>query len=82
MYRRIGMMATRPTESTSLKLGRKVEQLMKAKGWSYVELADASGVAKSTLLELVKGRSSPCLPTIEAVAGAFDMSISELFKGV
>jgi DNA-binding XRE family transcriptional regulator len=39
-------------------------------------------VAKSTLLELEKGRTEARLNTIAALAGSFDKSISELFKGL
>jgi len=35
-----------------------------------------------TLLELEKGRTEPRLNTIAALAGSFDKSISELFKGL
>ena len=73
----------RPTiPSLKIRFGQRIRRLRESRGWSFTYLAIYSGVAKSTLLELEKGRTEARLNTIDALAGSFDKSISELFKGL
>jgi transcriptional regulator with XRE-family HTH domain len=75
-------MARPTTSSLQTRFGQRIRRLREARGWSFTYLAIHSGVAKSTLLELEKGRTEARLNTIAALAGSFDKSISELFKGL
>ena len=75
-------MARQSTASLQVRLGRRIKQLMESRGWSYTYLAVHSGVAKSTLQEVVKGSNDARLSTIDALAGSFGMTLSELFKGI
>jgi len=73
----------RPTiSSLQIRFGQRIRRLRESRGWSFTYLSVHSGVAKSTLLELEKGRTEARLNTIAALAGSFDKSISELFKGL
>jgi transcriptional regulator with XRE-family HTH domain len=75
-------MARQASASLQIRFGRRIKQLREERGWTFTYLAVHSGVAKSTLLELEKGRNEPRLNTIAALAGSFEKSISELFKGL
>ena len=75
-------MASPTTSSLQIRFGQRIRRLRESRGWSFTYLAIHSGVAKSTLLELEKGRTDARLNTIAALAGSFDKSISELFKGL
>jgi len=56
--------------------------LRESHGWSFTYLAIHSGVAKSTLLEIEKGRADVRLSTIAALAGSFVKTVSELLRGI
>ena len=80
--RRVVMMARPTSSSLQIGFGRRIRCLRESGCWSFTNLAIHSGIAKSTLLELEKGRTEARLNTIAAMAGSFDKSISELFKGL
>ncbi len=82
IYRRIGTMARQSTQSLQVRLGQKINRLRKARSWTLIDLADNSGIARSTLQEVVKGSADARLNTIAALAGSFGMTLSELFKGL
>jgi len=75
-------MARQSTESLHVRLGQKINRLRMARGWSFIDLAVESGIARSTLQEVVKGSSDARLNTIDALAGSFGMTLSELLKGL
>ncbi|PJE97209.1 XRE family transcriptional regulator [Streptomyces carminius] len=47
------------------------------KGWTYDQLAERSGLARRTLIELEQGRSSGTLRAWHALAHALDVPIGE-----
>jgi len=66
---------------TALAIGRNVRTQRKAKGWSLHNLARAAGgPAVSTLSELERGQLNPTLGTLEAVAGALDVNVTDLLS--
>jgi transcriptional regulator with XRE-family HTH domain len=75
-------MARQSTLSLQVRLGQKINRLRKSRGWSFIDLAIDSGIARSTLQEVVKGTNDARLNTIAALAGSFGMTLSELFKGL
>ena len=79
---RIGTMAKPSSSSLQTRFGKRIKRLLEPHGWSFTYLAIHSSVAKSMLLELEKSRTEARLNTIATLAGSFDKSISELFKGL
>jgi transcriptional regulator with XRE-family HTH domain len=75
-------MARKSMASLQVRFGQRINRLRKSRGWSFTYLAIHSGIAKSTLLEIEKGRTEARINTIDALAGSFGMTISELFKGL
>jgi len=75
-------MARGQSQSLQVRFGQRIKQLRQGHGWSFTYLAVHSGVAKSTLLELEKGRTEARLNTIAAIAGSFGKTISQLFRGL
>jgi transcriptional regulator with XRE-family HTH domain len=55
---------------------------MESREWSYTYLAEHSGVARSTLQEVVKGSNDARLSTIDALAGSFGMTFQELLRNL
>jgi transcriptional regulator with XRE-family HTH domain len=75
-------MTSGQSQSLQARFGRRIKQLRERRGWSFTYLAVHSGIAKSTLLELEKGRAEARLNTIAALAGSFGKTVSELFRGL
>jgi DNA-binding XRE family transcriptional regulator len=82
LYRKIGTMARQPKLPLQVRFGLRVRRLREAQGWSFTYLAVHSGIAKSTLLEIEKGRADVRLSTTAALAGSFGKTVSELLRGM
>lgn len=63
-----------------MKIGEKIKNLRKQKNMSLRELAQITGLSKTTLGDLEKDVKNPSLDTLEKIAVAFDMSPAELLK--
>lgn len=59
----------------------RIEELMKARGWSVYELARRSGLPQSTLSNLFNRRNLPTISTLEQVCGTLGISLAEFFSG-
>ncbi|MFF7308396.1 helix-turn-helix domain-containing protein [Streptomyces sp. NPDC008137] len=62
-------------EALRLELAR----LRAARGWTYDELADRSGLARRTLIEIEQGRTIGTLKSWHALAHALGTPLDELF---
>lgn len=63
-----------------MKIGEKIRNLRKQKNMSLRELAQITGLSKTTLGDLEKDVKNPSLDTLEKIAVAFEMSPAELLK--
>ena len=59
-------------------LGQRIRRLRNDAGLSQDALARAAGIGRVTLLRLEKGDQSPRFKTLDAIASALDISVSEL----
>jgi putative transcriptional regulator len=59
-------------------LGTRIRELRSAKGWSQAHLARICGVDSRTIRRIECGANVPSLETFQALAGAFDMEVSDL----
>ena len=57
----------------------KIEQLMKERKWTRYRLARESGLSSSTVSNLFYRNNVPTLSTLEAVADAFGITLSQFF---
>jgi transcriptional regulator with XRE-family HTH domain len=64
------------------QLGMRISYLRKQRSWSQEELSFRSGIHKNYLSDLENGRRNPSLRIIESLTKAFDVSLSDLFKGI
>lgn len=62
------------------QLGRTVQRLRKAYGFSLSELSDQSGVAKSIISQIERNETNPTLATIWRLSQALDVSISKFLQ--
>ena len=64
------------------KLGNRIRALREERGWSQVEMADLFAMHRGYLSELETGKRDPSLSTLQTLAEGFDISISELLRGL
>jgi len=64
---------------TVILLGRRIQNLRQGKKLSQDQLAESAGLSLKHLGELERGRGNPTLASLESLAEAFGMSLSELF---
>lgn len=57
----------------------RIKALMEAKGWSEYRLAKEANLPQSTISHLFKRNNAPTLPTIEAICGAFGITMGQFF---
>lgn len=58
---------------------RRVRYLIESRGFSISEFAEYAQIAKQTMYNIIKGSHQPRLDTLILIAGALDMTLSELF---
>lgn len=59
---------------------RRVRELRTARGWSQDELAAKSGLHRSYVGIVERGEKSATLDTVERIAKAFNVEVSEFFE--
>lgn len=64
------------------QLGMRIKYLRKRKLWSQEDLALEADINKNYLSDLERGTRNPTLKVLEKLAIAFEISISELTKGL
>ena len=58
----------------------KVEQLLRAKGWTRAELAKRAGMTGGGLVHVLGGQGNPRLNTLANMACALGVRVSDLLK--
>jgi DNA-binding XRE family transcriptional regulator len=66
----------------NVKFGKRLGSLRKEKGWTFTYMAEHSGLATGFLHALEHGEKEPCLNTLDILAKSFDLTISDLMRGV
>ena len=82
MYNRHTMVMTKFAGQISKRLGSKVVELRREREWTQQQLAAATGIDQGWVSRIEAGRVEPCLGTLGLLANAFDLSLSDLLKGV
>jgi transcriptional regulator with XRE-family HTH domain len=63
-------------------LGERIRKLRKALEWSQERLAESSGMHWTYIGQVERGERNLTLQSIQAIAKALNLKISELFRGV
>jgi transcriptional regulator with XRE-family HTH domain len=66
--------------SSGKKLGENLRKLRLKKDMSQVDLATALNVDRAYISNIENGRMNPTLSTLEKIAGALEIPMSELVK--
>ena len=64
------------------KMGMRIRQVRKAKGWSQDELAKRCGISMSFLGHIERGTRIMSLETFASICGSLDTGADELLWGV
>lgn len=57
----------------------RLRQLQKQRGWTDYRLARESGLSDSTIINIYRRNALPSIPTLEAICGAFGLTLSQFF---
>ena len=57
----------------------KIKELAKNNNLSLLDLSAKVGISKTSLSQIVTGKQKPSLDTLEKIASALNVSVSELF---
>ncbi len=64
------------------KLGQRIRELRKSKNLSQEDFADLCEFDRTYISGIERGTRNPSLHALEILAGALDISIESLFKGL
>jgi transcriptional regulator with XRE-family HTH domain len=64
------------------RFGDRIKSLRLGKHWSQEDLAEKAGIGRVFISQLENGHKEACLGIIETLAGSFEITISQLMKGV
>lgn len=65
-----------------VRLGKRIRDLRKARGWRQIDLAEHAGLHKNHVSEVERGQREIGLRSLEAVAIALDITPDQLLKNV
>jgi XRE family transcriptional regulator, regulator of sulfur utilization len=65
-----------------VRFGNRVRRLRERRDWSITYLGVHSGLAKTFVHDIERGKKEPCLRTVEVLAKSFDLTVSQLMKGL
>lgn len=69
---------TSQISSETKRIGQRIKDFRQAKGWSFTDLADASGIDRSRLCTMEHGKHSPNVDTLAAVAKALGVTYADI----
>jgi len=62
-----------------MDIQKKIKEMMAGRGWTDYRLCKESGLSASTVANMFNRNNSPTLPTLEAICGAFGITLSQFF---
>ena len=72
--------SSEPVDAISGRLGGRLKELRRERGWSLEALANASGVSRSMLSQIEREQANPTLAVTFRIARAFGMSLADLVE--
>jgi transcriptional regulator with XRE-family HTH domain len=70
------------SSSIASRFGRRLRTLRHKHDLSQVEMAYRFGIDRGHISEMENGKKNVCLPMLEVLARGFQITVSELMKGV
>lgn len=60
--------------------GERLRKLRKQHNWTQVYFAEYARIDRSYISDMENGKKAVCLPTLQKIAKAFDISMSQLIS--
>lgn len=57
----------------------RIRLFMEKQSWTEYRLAKESGLSQSTITNMFSRNTAPSIPTLEAICGAFGITLSQFF---
>ena len=67
-------------EDLLVRLGSRISNLRKKRGWTQVEMAERVGIDRSFLADVERGKRNASILTLEVIAEGLRISLSQLFS--
>ncbi len=64
------------------RLGMRIRRLREEKSWTQEDLAGHTGIDRPFISLVENGKKEICFGTMESLANAFEITISDLLKGI
>jgi transcriptional regulator with XRE-family HTH domain len=68
--------------SFPVRLGRRLSNLREKRGLSQTQLADMAEIGRAHLSQIENGAVAARIDTLYAIAGALELNLSEMLKGL
>jgi transcriptional regulator with XRE-family HTH domain len=65
-----------------VRLGRRLSDLREKRGLSQTQLADMAEIGRAHLSQIENGAVAARIDTLHAIAGALELNLSEMLKGL
>jgi transcriptional regulator with XRE-family HTH domain len=65
-----------------ISVGGRIRQLRTERGWRQIDLAESAEISENYVSDLEIGKKEICLRTLQTMAGAFEMTLSDFLKGL
>jgi transcriptional regulator with XRE-family HTH domain len=69
-------------QEIQVRLGKKIRELRKRKGWSQEELADKCRIGRAHMSLIERGQQNLTLATLSAICTQLDVTMSAILKGI
>ena len=69
-------------QETQRRLGERIRNYRRKKGWSQEELANVSGLHRTYVGSVERGEKNLTLSTLQTIAKTLGISISQLLRGI
>lgn len=70
------------SNQVNVNFGKRLKQLRNKQGWTQVYMAEHVGLDRSYISDMENGKKAICLPTLQALADAFGISMSKILSGL
>lgn len=75
-----GMETTKKEEEFILRLGERIAEVRKAKGYTQVSFSEKSGMHRTALAKIENGRVNPTIVILYRIAEILEIELYELVK--
>lgn len=69
-------------EDVCVRVGKRIRKLRQERGWTQTYLSVHTGLGRAFISNVETGKKEPCLRSLETLAGGFQISLAQLFRGI